>query len=347
MRLTALDSGVRRNDELAHAMPYSISGSRLVLWLLCAVAFAPFSASLAAPFPSRSIRMIVPVAAGGPTDLLARVMTPKLTEALGQQVIVDNRAGGNGNIGMEIAARSVPDGHTWLLATAGHLTVNPSLYKNLPFDTVRDFSPISVCVTLPSILVIHPALPAKSISELVTLGKAKPDYLIYATAGSGSPSHLAGELLKSATGINFIYVHYKGGAPAMIDVIGGQAHLSILGLPTVLPHVRTGKLRSLGVTSRERLAFAPDLPTVHESGLPGFEVSNWLAMLVPARTPNEITSRISAAVVAVLRRPDVSDVLSRQGYVPIASSPGELATLIRTELAKWSKIVRDANITAE
>jgi tripartite-type tricarboxylate transporter receptor subunit TctC len=274
-------------------------------------------------------------------------MTPKLTEALGQQVIVDNRAGGNGNIGMEIAARSAPDGHTWVLATAGHLTVNPSLNRNSPFDTVRDFSPISVCASLPSILVTHPSLPAKSISELIKLGKAKSDYLVYATAGSGSPSHLSGVLLKSTTGIDFIYVHYKGGAPAMIDVIGGQAHLSILGLPTVLPHVDTGKLRSLGVTSRERLSFAPDLPTVHESGLPGFEVTNWLAMLVPARTPKEITARISAAVVAVLRRPDISDALSRQGFVPIASSPDELATRIRAELVKWSKIVKDANITAE
>jgi tripartite-type tricarboxylate transporter receptor subunit TctC len=316
-------------------------------WLLCAIACACVTGSPAATFPSRSIRMIVPVAPGGPTDLLARVMAPKLTAALGQQVIVDNRAGGNGNIGMEIAARAAPDGHTWVLATAGHLTVNPAMYKTLPFDTERDFSPISACASLPSILVTHPSLPAASIGELIRLGKTKPDYLIYATAGSGSPSHLAGELLKSATGINFIYVHYKGGAPAMIDVLGGQAHLSILGLPTVLPHVRTGKLRSLGVTSRERLSFAPDLPTVHESGLPGFEVTNWLAMLVPARTPKEIAASIGAAVVAVLRRPDVSDVLSRQGFAPIASSPGELATRIRDERAKWSKIVKDANITAE
>ena len=325
--------------------PLSVLGP--VGWLFFAVSILDFTPGFAAAFPSRSIRMLVPVAPGGPTDLLARVMSPKLTEALGQQIIVDNRAGGSGNIGMEIAARSAPDGHTWVLATAGHLTVNPSLYKNLPFDTVRDFSPISICASLPSILVTHPSLPAKSISELIKLGKSKPDYMTYATAGSGSPSHLSGELLKSATGVDFIYVHYKGGAPAMIDVIGGQAHLSILGLPTVLAHVRAGKLRSLGVTSRERLSFAPDLPTVHESGLPGFEVTNWLAMLVPARTPQEITARISAAVVSVLRRPDVDDVLSRQGYTPIASSPGELAARIQAELAKWSKIVKDAHITAE
>ncbi|MBI4189415.1 MAG: tripartite tricarboxylate transporter substrate binding protein [Betaproteobacteria bacterium] len=291
--------------------------------------------------------MIVAVASGGPTDLLARVMAPKLTEALGQQVIVDNRAGGNGNIGMEIAARALPDGHTWLLATAGQLTVNPNLYRNLPFDTIRDFAPISVCASLPSILITHPAIPARSVSELIRLGKAKPDYLIYATAGSGSPSHLTAELLKQATGINFIYVHYKGGAPAMIDVMSGQAHFSILGLPTVLPHVRTGKLRSLGVTTRERLSFAPDLPTLHESGLPGFEVTNWLAMLVPARTPKEVTARISAEVVAVLRRPDVRDVLSQQGFTPIASSPGELATRMRSDLAKWSKVVKDSKITAD
>ena len=328
-------------------MRRSAPGFRPILGLLYAVSFAYFTGSFAATFPSRSIRMIVPVAPGGPTDLLARVMTPKLTEAFGQQVIVDNRAGGNGNIGMEIAARSAPDGYTWLLATANQLTVNPSLYKKLPFDTVRDFAPISVCASLPSILIIHPSLPAKSIGELIQLAKAKPNYLVYATAGSGSPSHLSGELLKSATGLDFIYVHYKGGAPAMIDVIGGQAHLSILGLPTVLPHVRSGKLRSLGVTSRERLAFVPDLPTVQESGLPGFEVTNWLAMLVPARTPKEITARISTAVVAVLRRPDVGDVLSGQGYAPIASSPEELANRIRGELAKWSKIVKDAGITAE
>ena len=291
--------------------------------------------------------MIVAVAPGGPTDLLARVMAPKLTEALGQQVIVDNRAGGNGNIGMEIAARALPDGHTWLLATAGQLTVNPALYDKLPFDTLRDFAPVSVCASLPSILITHAAVPAKSVSELIRLGKAKPDYLVYATAGSGSPSHLSGELLKEATGINFIYVHYKGGAPAMIDVISGQAHFSILGLPTVLPHVRAGKLRSLGVTTRERLSFAPDLATLHESGLPGFEVTNWLAMLVPARTPKEITAKISAEVVAVLRRPDVAEVLSQQGFTPVASSPAELAARMRSDLAKWTKVVRASKITAD
>src|SRR5471030_249663 len=166
----------------ASVMRFPISGSGLVPLLLCAVSFAHVTASFAAAFPSRSIRMIVPVAPGGPTDLLARVMTPKLTEALGQQVIVDNRAGGNGNIGMEIAARSAPDGHTWVLATAGHLTVNPGMYKNLPFDTVRDFAPISICASLPSILITHPSLPAKTIGELITLGKSKPDYLVYATA---------------------------------------------------------------------------------------------------------------------------------------------------------------------
>ncbi len=328
-------------------MHFSVSGSRLLACFFFGLSILSFAQGYAASFPSRSIRMIVPVAPGGPTDLLARVMAPKLTEALGQQVIVDNRAGGNGNIGMEIAARAIPDGHTWLLATAGHLTVNPSLYTNLPFDTVRDFAPVSICASLPSILVTHPALPAKSVAELIRLGKSKPDYLIYATAGSGSPSHLTGELLKAATGIDFIYVHYKGGAPAMIDVIAGQAHFSILGLPTVLPHVRTGKLRSLGVTSRERLSFASDLPTLHESGLPGFEVTNWLAMLIPARTPKEITARISAEVVAVLRRPDVRDLLSQQGFTPIASSPAELAAHIRSELAKWAKVVKHSKITAD
>jgi tripartite-type tricarboxylate transporter receptor subunit TctC len=323
------------------------SSSRFIFRLLLAASFVHITQGLAATFPSRSIRMMVPVAPGGPTDLLARDMTPRLSEALGQQVIVDNRAGGNGNIGMEIAARAAPDGHTWVLATAGHLTVNPNMYKNLPFDTVRDFAPISICASLPSILITHPSLPAKSISELIKFGKAKPDYLIYATAGSGSPSHLSGELLKSATGINFIYVHYKGGAPAMVDVIGGQAHMSILGLPTVLPHVRAGKLRSLGVTSRERLAFAPDLPTVQEGGLPGFEVTNWLAMLVPARTPPEITARIGKEVVTVLKRPDVADVLSRQGYSPVASTPSELAAQIKADLAKWSKVIKDAGLTAD
>ena len=321
--------------------------ARSACGLLLALSFIHLTQSSAATFPSRSIRMIVPVAPGGPTDLLARDMTPKLTEALGQQVIVDNRAGGNGNIGMELAARAAPDGHTWVLATAGHLTVNPGMYKNLPFDTVRDFSPISICASLPSILITHASLPVKSIGELIRFGKSKPDYLVYATAGSGSPSHLSGELLKTATGINFIYVHYKGGAPAMIDVIGGQAHLSILGLPTVLPHVRADKLRSLGVTSRERLAFAPDLPTVQESGLPGFEVTNWLAMLVPARTPKEITTRIGREVVAVLKRPDVADVLSRQGFTPVASTPAELAAQINADLAKWSMVIRNAGLTAE
>lgn len=298
-------------------------------------------------FPTRAIRMVLPFPAGGGSDLVARIIAQKYSQLLGQQVIVDNRAGGNGNIGMEIVARAAPDGHTWVLATAGHLTVNPSLYKNLPFDTLRDFAPISICASLPSILVTHPSLPAKSLGELVRLGKAKPDYLIYATAGSGSPSHLSGELLKAATGMNFIYLHYKGGAPAMIDVIGGQVHLSILGLPTVLPHVRAGKLRSLGVTSRERLAFAPDLATVQEGGLPGFEVTNWLAMLVPARTPGEITARISREVVAALKRPDVADVLSRQGFTPVASTPAELAAQIKVDLAKWSKVVKDAGITTE
>lgn len=301
----------------------------------------------AATFPSRAIRMIVPVAAGGPTDLLARGIAPKLGESLGQQVVVDNRAGGNGNIGMEIAAHAPPDGHTWVLATAGHLTVNPLLYRNLPFDTVRDFTPISICASLPSILVVHPSLPVKTVADLVRLGKAKPDYLVYATAGSGSPSHLSGELFKSMTGINFLHVHYKGGAPAMLDVISGQAHLAILGLPTVIPHVRSGKLRSLGVTTRERLPSMPDLATVAENGLPGFEVTNWLAMAVPARVPRDVTARITSEVIAVLKRSDIRELLNQQGFTAVGSTPAAMAAQIKSDLAKWSKVVREAKITAE
>lgn len=298
-------------------------------------------------YPAKSLRLIVPFSAGGPTDILARFLGQKLTESWGRQVVIDNRPGGAGNIGAELVAKSAPDGYTLLLATAGILTVNPHLFRKLPFDTLRDFAPVTLAAYNPNILVVHPSLPVKSVKELIQLARKRPGELSYGSAGVGSASHLATETFKSIAGIDIVHVPYKGAAPGVNDLIGGHVQMMLIGLPVALPHVRSGKLRALGVSTPKRSPLAPELPTISESGLPGFQKINWLGLLVPAATPKEIVARLNAEVVRILRLPDTRTRLLAQGFEPVGGTPEQLTEYMKTELAKAGEIVKKSGIKAD
>lgn len=301
------------------------------------------STNAAAAYPDKPVRMIVSFAPGGPADILARAISQKLSERMGQQVVVDNRAGASGNIAAEVAARAAPDGHTLFLSTAGVLTVNPTLFK-MPVDTVKDFAPITLAATITSILVVHPSLGVKTVKELIQLAKAKPGQLSYGSAGNGAASHLAMELFKSTAGIDMLHVPYKGAAPAITDLVGGQVQVMLIGVPVAMPQVRAGKLTALGIASLKRSPFAPELPTIADSGLPGFEVSNWLGVLAPAGTPREIVNRLNREIVDILRQPDVKERLFQQGFETVVSTPEQFAAYMRTELGKWAKVIKQAGI---
>jgi tripartite-type tricarboxylate transporter receptor subunit TctC len=267
-----------------------------------AVLTAAFPQAHAQSYPARSVRMIVPYAAGGGVDVIARLIAPKLSDRLGQPVVVDNRAGATGNIGAEMAARSPPDGSTILMA-GGSIAINVSLYGKLPYDVVRDFAPVSCVAESPNIVLVHPSLPAKSVSELIALARARPGQLNYASGGSGSTLHLTAELFKSMTGVNIVHVPYKGTGPAVLAVISGEAALAMPPLAGMLPHVESGRLRALAVTSRTRMRTLPELPTVAET-VPGFESGQWYGIFVPAATPAAIVAKLQSAVAAVVRSPD-------------------------------------------
>ncbi len=314
------------------------------LVFVCALAVG---CAYAQSFPTKSIRIVVPFSAGGPTDILARAIGEKLSDSWNQQVVIDNRAGGAGNIGAEIVARSAPDGYTLLLATAGILTVNPHLFKKLPFDTVRDFAPITLAAFNPNILVVHPSLPVRSVKELIQLAKKRPRELSYGSAGIGSASHLATERFKSIAGIEMAHIPYKGAAPGVNDLIGGHVQVMLIGLPVALPHVRSGRLRALGVSTSQRSPLAPELPTISESGLPGFEKINWLALLAPTGTPAHIIAKLNGDVVKVLHLPDTKARLLAQGFEPMGGMPQQLADYINAELAKSGEIVKSSGIRAD
>lgn len=316
-------------------------------WLLVLVCALAVSCAHAQGYPTKSIRLIVPFSAGGPTDILARAIGQKLTESWNQQILVDNRPGGAGNIGAELVARSAPDGYTLLLSTAGILTVNPHLFKKLPFDTARDFAPITLAAFNPNILVVHPSLPVKSVKELIQLAKKRPGELSYGSAGVGSASHLATETFKAMAGIDMAHIPYKGAAPGINDLIGGHVQVMLIGLPGALPHVRSGKLRALGVSTPRRFAAAPEFPTISESGLPGFEKINWLGLLAPAGTSKDVIAKLNAEVVRVLRLPDTKARLLAQGFEPVGGTPEQLADYMKAEFAKSGEIVKRAGIRAD
>ncbi len=295
-------------------------------------------------YPDRPIRLIVPFPPGGGNDILARVVALRLGESLGQQVIVDNRGGAGGIIGNSTAAASAPDGYTLCLGSMGGLAHNPALRPNLSYDPTRDFAGVSMLATSPFILVVNPAVPAASLKELLALARAKPGALNYGSSGSGSSLHMTGEFFKHATGVNIVHVAYKGTAPAITDLIAGQVQLVLSTMPPPLPHVKSGKLRALGVTTLTRAKAAPEVPTIAEAGVPGFEVQNWQGLVAPSKTPAAIIERLNREIGKVLAAPAMTEVLGAQGLDPVSTTPAQFDKLIRDEILKWRKLVQATGI---
>jgi tripartite-type tricarboxylate transporter receptor subunit TctC len=321
-----------------------VGGDRMRCILsLIVMALCPTLLHAAEQFPTRPVRIVVPFPAGGPSDILARMMAPKLTAVWGQQIIIDNRPGGGTIIGTDLVAKAPPDGHTVVMIYTGHAT-NPSLHSNLPYDTLRDFSAVTLCTTLPIVLAMHPAIPANTLKELIALAKAKPGTLAFATSGNGSTGHLAGEMFKSVAGVNLVHIPYKGSAPAISDVLGGQVAMTFDGLPAALPHVKAGKLKALAVTSTARSPLLPDVPTVAEHGYPGFAADAWFGVIAPSKTPKDVIAKLSTDMINAVRARDVSDKLVEMGYRPIANTPEEFDQFIRAEITKWSGVIKQAGI---
>jgi tripartite-type tricarboxylate transporter receptor subunit TctC len=312
---------------------------------LCALAGTEAIAQ-AQTWPSRSIRMIVASPPAGPSDILGRLIAQQLTQAWGQTVVVDNRSGANGMIAGELTAKSEPDGHTFLLANAGFV-INTALYDKVPYDPFREFAPITLAMSVPNILVVHPSLPVKSVAELVAWAKGKPAQLAVASAGSGSSGHLALELFQQVAGIRTIHVPFKGGAPALADVVAGQTQALFSISLAAMPQIKAGKVRALGVTSLKRLAAAPDIPTVAESGFAGFEVTGWFGFVAPVKVPREIITRLHAQIVRGLGAPEVRERLVDQGAEIIGSTPEAFGAYMKAEQAKWGKLIRQVGIKSE
>ena len=302
---------------------------------------------LAQSYPNRPIRWVVTYPPGGPTDVVARAIGAKLTEAWGQQIVIDNRAGAGGVIGTDIAAKAVPDGYTLLFGTSAGLTINPALSSKLPYDAVRDFAPVSLLVLNPQILVLNPSVQANTVKELVALAKARPGQLNYASVGQGSPNHMGMELLKALTGIDVVHVPYKGTGPAITDLIGGQVQLMFNSMPSVLPLVASGKLKALAVGSAQRSPAVPDIPTVAEAGVPGFENVTWYGMFAPAKTPRDIIVKLNKQVVQILAAPEMSQRLASQGAEPRSSTPEELTRFMQVESERWKKVIKVAGMKVE
>ena len=313
----------------------------------CAVILTIVDASHAAApsYPTRPVRLLVPFAPGGGADTLARIITPKLSDAMGQTWVVDNRGGAAGNLAAELVATANPDGHTLFMGFSTVLTVNPSLYK-LSFDVQRDLRPITLLATAQYLLVVHPSVHAKSVKELVELVRQKPKSLNYSSAGVGSPLHLAAELFKKRAGVDMVHVAYKGGGPAAAAVLAGETQLIFGSVASSLPQVKAGKLRALATTGLKRSIAAPDLPTMAESGFPGFDVSSWYSLMSPAATPAGVVARVRDDAIKVLQLADVQQAMLRQGLEPESSTPQELAARIKSETAVWAGVIRDAGIKA-
>ena len=317
--------------------------SVLVVAVLLAVSV---SSAVAGTYPERPIRLIVPYAPGGGTDLTSRLIAQRLTESLKQQVIVDNRAGGAGNIGSEIAARSAPDGYA--LLTAGiSFSINVSIFAKLNYDPVRDFDPVSLVATVPLIVVVHPSVPATSVRELIALAKARPGTLNYASGGTGTANHIAGELFKYLTKTDIVHVPYKGGGPALADVVGGQVQLLFNTMTSTVGFMNSGKLRALAVTGKQRSPAVPNLPTVAEAGVPGFDVGAWFGVVVPKGTPRPIVLRLNGEIVRITRLPEAREQFAAQGAEPVGSTPEEFGRHLRAEIDKWARVAKAANMRTE
>ncbi len=312
-----------------------------LLVFLCPV----LGAAHAQNYPSKTVRLVVPFAAGGSTDIIGRVLAQKLTEAWGQQVIVDNRPGGSTVIGTDIVAKSPPDGHV-LLVTPAPFTIVPSLIKKLPYDPAKDFEPITLINTTPLVVVVHPGVPAKNSKELVALAKAKPGVMNFGSSGSGGSNHLAGELFNAMASVKIMHIPYKGNAPALADLVGGHVDIVFNGLTSALPFIKSGKLRALGMTSLTRSAALPEMPTLDEQGLKGFQAVAWNGLTGPARMPKEAVAKTATEVARIMKSPELSEHLKREGSDPVGSSTPEYAAFLRDEIAKWKKVIERAGITS-
>jgi len=322
-----------------------ITSLRPVLALAALAGLVSVSA-VAQTYPAKPVRMIVPFAPGGNTDIIGRVFAPKFGEFLGQQVIIDNRAGAGSTIGTEIAAKSPPDGYVLLMVSAAH-TINPAMAKKLPYDSIKDFVPISVIADVPTAFTIHPALPAKNVKEFIAIARARPGEIFYSTAGRGTVGHLAAELLNSAAKIKLTAVHYKGSGPSVIDLIAGHVQMQLMSMPAAVPHTKSGKLRMIAQTGEKRSGAAQDVPTMQEQGLKGFVVSSGFAMFAPAGTPRPIVDRVHGALVKSLNDPGVKKNLTDQGAEIVANTPEQHDAFNKAEIAKWIKVVREAGIQPE
>jgi len=301
----------------------------------------------AAQFPDKPLRLVVTFAPGGNSDILARAVGPKLTEAWGKSVVVDNRSGGGGVIATEIVAKSAPDGYTILVGSTGELSINPGLFQKLPYDVERDFAPVTLGTVSPLLFIAHPSFPGKTIKELVELAKAKPGSISYASIGIGSPMHLAGELLKQTAGINLTHVPYKGGAPATAAVLGNEVPVGFAGIGPAIPHVRAGRARAIGVSTVKRATALPEVPTFAEQGLAGFDMSIWFAFVVPRATPRDVVTKLNGELTRVLRTPDTIERLTATGVDVVPTTPAALGEFIRAESVKYKKVIDAAGIKPE
>lgn len=317
---------------------------RLGVLLLTICATLASGAALAQAYPSKPIRLIVPFPAGGAVDISARAIGAELSKSLGQQVVVENRPGAGGNLAAEAAARSAPDGYTLFMATSAILAVNPVLYAKVPFDPVKDFAPISVVASSDNVLVVHPSVPAQSVGELIALAKANPGKYSYASSGSGSSTHLAAEMFKMMAGVDLLHVPYKGGPPGVVDLLAGQVHMIFDLVPSALPHIRSGKIRALGVAGVQRSPLLPGVPLISESGVPGYRSSVWFGLVAPAGTPAEIVSRLSADVAKGVRQAEFRDRLTGMGYDVTSTTPEQMAEMIRADIPRWAQVVKTNGI---
>jgi len=325
----------------------NVQGSRRALLVAAALTTLPLAVSAQASYPSKPIRLLVGVPPGGTTDLVARLVGDQLTKQLGQTVIIDNRGGAGGNIAAEAVAKSAADGYTLFLGPVGTMTINPFVYAKMPFDTMKDFSPISQLTSLPIVMVVNPSVPAKNLKEFIAFAKAKPGEASFASGGNGTQTHLAGEMLKTMAGIEMIHVPYKGTAPAMVDLLGGRVSAMFDQIATALPHIRAGKLVAIGVTTAKRASVAPDIPTLAESGVPGYEATTWHGLFAPAGTPKEVIARLNAETVKALTAPELVEKFKANGVDPVSSSPEEFGAFVQAELNRWRDAVKAAGLKPE
>ena len=321
-----------------------LGASVVALVLACT---SPLAADAPAAFPAKPIRLVVPFPPGGSTDIIARVIGQKLSESLGQQVIVENKPGAGGNIGVESVAKAPADGYTLVMGHVGTFGSNPALYKKLPYDPVKDFAPVTLIAMVPNLLVVQPSLPIRTTQELIAAARAKPGQLTYGSGGNGSAAHLAAEYFKLRAGVDIQHVPYKGTMPALTDLLSGQISMQITGAPPLMPYIKSGKVRVLATASPQRLKILPDVPTIAESGVPGYAATQWYGILAPAATPKPVIDGLNHEIVKAINSPDVRARLEAEGAEPVGNTPAEFAAFIKSELALWAKVVKDSGATID